>query len=374
MRFVDQTRIFVKSGDGGNGCVSFRREKFVEFGGPNGGDGGRGGHVHIVAIPGLNTLVDYRYKRHFKARKGQHGMGKNMTGANGDDITLEVPVGTQIFDEDQEFMIADLAKAGDAVVIAKGGDGGLGNTHFKSSITRAPRRSTPGYPGEERWLILRLKLLADAGLVGLPNAGKSTFLSAVTRAKPKIADYPFTTMAPQLGVVGFQDKEFVLADIPGLIEGASEGVGLGHRFLGHVERCGVLLHLVDGTSDTVLDDFYTIMDELEAYSSELTEKPMIIGLNKADALSEEDIAEKLELLSEATDNPVVVLSAATGIGVPQTLSALWDVVGPALAERAALEAAAQVEDLPDPLPPSPGTPADDTSAPHVPVNSGWSPL
>ena len=326
MKFVDQTRIFVKSGDGGNGCVSFRREKYVEFGGPNGGDGGRGGHIFVEAVAGLNTLVDYRYSRHFKAKKGQAGMGKNMTGAGGKDITLQVPAGTQIFDEEQDFLIADLTKPGDSIMLAKGGEGGLGNTHFKSSTNQAPRRSTPGSPGEEMWVTLRLKLIADAGLLGMPNAGKSTFLSAVSRARPKIADYPFTTIAPSLGVVGFDGNEFVLADIPGLIEGASEGLGLGHRFLGHIERCGVLLHLIDGTEEDVLGAYETIMGELAAYGGGLLDKPIIIGLNKSDAIPDDELEDKRVALQDAAACPVMTLSGATGNEVRSVLAALWDVV------------------------------------------------
>ncbi len=326
MRFVDQTKIFVKSGDGGNGCVSFRREKYVEFGGPNGGDGGKGGNIIVEAITGLNTLVDYRYSRHFKARKGQHGMGRNMTGAGGDDIIMKVPVGTQIFDEEQEFMIADLLHEGDSITLARGGEGGLGNTNFKSATNQSPRRTTPGEEGEEMWVILRLKLMADAGLVGLPNAGKSTFLSSVSRARPKIADYPFTTIHPQLGVVGFGENEFVLADLPGLIEGASEGIGLGDRFLGHVERCGVLLHLIDGTADDVVESYNTIMEELHSYGNGLAEKPMIIGLNKLDSIAGDDLKDKHVALQEASSSPVLALSGVSGDGVPDVLSSLWDVV------------------------------------------------
>lgn len=344
MKFVDQTRIFVKSGDGGAGCVSFRREKFVEFGGPNGGDGGRGGHVYVKAVAGLNTLVDYRYSRHFKAGKGQHGMGKNMTGGGGKDITLEVPIGTQIFDENQEFLIADLMTAGEEIMLARGGNGGLGNTHFKSSTNQAPRRSTPGTPGEEMWITFRLKLIADAGLLGLPNAGKSTFLSAVSRARPKIADYPFTTIAPQLGVVGHGNVEFVLADIPGLIEGASEGVGLGHRFLGHVERCGVLLHLVDGTEEDVVGAYETIMGELEAYGGGLVDKPVIVGLNKCDALQDEEREEKRLALSDAAGCPVMALSGVSGEGVKDVLSALWDVIKEDRAQRAEEDSGASDEE------------------------------
>lgn len=333
MKFVDQTKVFVKSGPGGNGCVSFRREKYVEFGGPNGGDGGRGGHIIVEAITGLNTLVDFRYQRHFKAKKGQHGMGKNMTGKTGEDLIMKVPVGTQIWDEGQEFMIADLTKEGDTITLCEGGHGGIGNTHFKSSTNQAPRRSTPGGEGEEMDVVLRLKLLADAGLVGLPNAGKSTFLSCVTRAKPKIADYPFTTMSPQLGVVGFKENEFVLADIPGLIEGASEGLGLGHRFLGHVERCGIILHLIDGTAEDVVESYNTIMGELEAYSPTLLDKPMIIGLNKMDALDEEERAEKLAALKEASGQEIMLLSGVTHEGIDPVLGVMWEVVKKDIARR-----------------------------------------
>jgi len=335
MKFVDQTRIYAQSGPGGNGIVSFRREAYVEFGGPNGGDGGKGGDIIVEAVEGLNTLVDYRYKRHFKAKKGQHGMGSNMTGKGGEDLVLKVPVGTQVFDEDQDFLIADLTEEGQRVVILKGGEGGLGNTRFKSSTNRAPRRSTPGGEPEEMWLVFRLKLIADAGLLGLPNAGKSTFLNAVSRAKPKIADYPFTTIHPQLGVVGYKTHEFVMADIPGLIEGASEGVGLGTRFLGHVERCGVLLHLVDGTADDIAGAYTTIMGELEAYGGELANKPMVLGLNKIDAIPEEDIAEKKKQLEEASGLPVMLLSGFAGEGVPEVLGKLWEIIQADRAQRQA---------------------------------------
>lgn len=317
--------------------MSFRREKYVEFGGPNGGDGGKGGDIIIESIVGLNTLVDYRYSRHFKAKKGQHGMGKNMTGAGGDDIILKVPVGTQVFDVDNDFMIADLAAPGERLVIAKGGGGGLGNTSFKSSTNQAPRRTTPGEPGEEMWLFLRLKLMADAGLVGLPNAGKSTFLSAVSRATPKIADYPFTTIHPQLGVVGVGENEFVLADIPGLIEGASEGIGLGTRFLGHIERCGVILHLIDGTSEDVVADYETVRTELAAYGGGLIEKDTIIGLNKIDSLTDDEREEKLTALRDAAARPVFPLSGVSGDGVRPVLSALWDVVKEDINRRQAIE-------------------------------------
>ena len=285
MKFLDEAKVYVRSGDGGNGCVAFRREKFIEFGGPDGGDGGRGGSVRAVAVPNLNTLIDYRYQQHFKARNGEHGMGQNRTGSSADDVVLKVPVGTQIFEEDNETLVADLSRAGQTILLCKGGDGGFGNTHYKSSTNQAPRRADPGWPGEERWLWLRLKLIADVGLVGLPNAGKSTFLAATSQARPKIADYPFTTIKPQLGVVAIDGEEFVVADLPGLIEGAHEGRGLGHRFLGHVERCGAILHLVDGTQDNVAAAYRTVRRELIAYGHGLDEKLEIIGLNKVDALT-----------------------------------------------------------------------------------------
>src|SRR5687767_175381 len=299
MKFLDQAKVYIRSGDGGAGAVSFRREKFIEFGGPDGGDGGRGGDVWLEAVDGLNTLIDYRYQQHFKAKTGVHGMGRNMTGAKGSDVTLKVPAGTQIYEDDNETLICDLTEVGQRYRLAAGGNGGFGNQRFKTSINQAPRRANPGWPGEERWIWLRLKLIADAGLVGLPNAGKSTLLAAVTRAKPKIADYPFTTLHPQLGVVQVDEKEFVLADIPGLIEGAHEGAGLGTRFLGHVERCGVLIHLVDGTQDDVAAAYKTIRAELKSYSPVLAQKPEILCLNKCDALSAEEIEDKTKALMKA---------------------------------------------------------------------------
>ena len=277
MKFLDLAKVYLRAGAGGPGCVSFRREKFVEFGGPDGGDGGRGGDVWAEAVDGLNTLIDFRYQQHFKAKNGEHGMGRQRHGRNGDDVVLRVPVGTQILEEDQETLIADLDELGDRVLLAKGGNGGFGNLHFKSSTNQTPRRANKGQPAVERTIWLRLKLIADAGLVGLPNAGKSTFLAACSNARPKIADYPFTTLHPNLGVVGVDDGEFVLADIPGLIEGASEGAGLGDRFLGHVERCAVLLHLIDGTSDDVLGDYRTIVSELAAYGHGLVDKPRVVA-------------------------------------------------------------------------------------------------
>src|SRR5919197_100374 len=283
MKFLDQAKIYLKSGDGGAGACSFRREKFIEFGGPDGGDGGRGGSIVLEAVANLNTLIDYRYQQHFRAPNGRGGAGRNRTGADGDDLVLKVPVGTQILDEDKEEVLVDLTEPGQRVVFLQGGDGGFGNTHYKSSTNRAPRRADPGWPGQERWVWLRLKLIADAGLVGLPNAGKSTLLSAVSRARPKIADYPFTTLKPQLGVVQARGEEFVVADLPGLIEGASEGAGLGPRFLGPLERCADILHLIDGTEEDVVGAWRTIRRELEAYGHGLAEKPEIIALNKSDA-------------------------------------------------------------------------------------------
>src|SRR5882724_2363981 len=296
MKFLDQAKIYVRSGDGGNGAVSFRREKFIEFGGPDGGDGGRGGDVWVEAVNGLNTLIDYRYQQHFKARTGVHGMGRNRAGANSPDVILKVPQGTQIFEEDGESLIADLTEVGQRVTICKGGNGGFGNAYFKSSTNQAPRHANPGLPGDEKTIWLRLKLIADAGLVGLPTAGKSTFLATVTAAKPKIADYPFTTLHPGLGVVRVDGREFVLADIPGLIEGAHEGHGLGDRFLGHVERCRVLLHLVEGTEENVVKNYKIIRAELKAYGGNLSRKPEIVALNKCDALDAGEIKRKIAAL------------------------------------------------------------------------------
>lgn len=333
MKFLDQAKIYLKSGDGGPGAVSFRREKFIEFGGPDGGNGGRGGDVVIEAVGGLNTLIDYRYAQHFKAQRGHHGMGRDRSGARGEDKVLRVPVGTQVVDEAQETVLADMVYPGQRVVLLKGGDGGFGNAHYKTSTNRAPRRAHPGWPGEEMLVWLRLKLIADAGLVGLPNAGKSTFLAATTAAKPKIADYPFTTLAPNLGVVRAGDEEFVLADIPGLIEGAHEGHGLGDRFLGHVERTRVLLHLIDGTADDVALSYRVIRGELEAYGPHLAAKLEIIGLNKCDALTEEMIAEKKAALEEASGAEVMVLSGAAGIGVDKVLYRLLTAVRQSKAEN-----------------------------------------
>ncbi len=326
MKFLDQAKVYIRSGDGGAGCVSFRREKFIEFGGPDGGDGGRGGDVIVECVAGLNTLIDYRFQQHFKAKTGVHGMGKNRTGAKGADAVLKVPVGTQIIDEDEETLIADFTEVGQSMLLAKGGNGGFGNAYFKTSTNQAPRRANPGLEGEERWIWLRLKLIADAGLVGLPNAGKSTFLGAVSAAKPKIADYPFTTLEPNLGVVGVDGREFVMADIPGLIEGAHEGIGLGDRFLGHVERCRVLLHLVDGTSEHAGEAYKVVRAELEAYGAGLTDKPEIVALSKADSLSPELRKEQLARLKRAAKKTPVALSSASGEQVPETLRKLRSVI------------------------------------------------
>jgi GTPase len=321
MKFLDYVRVTIRSGGGGAGCVSFRREKFVEFGGPDGGDGGRGGDVWAEAVEGLNTLIDFRYQQHFFARNGQPGMGRNRTGKDGDDIVLRVPVGTEILDEDEETVIADLTEAGQRVLLAKGGNGGFGNTQFKTSTNQAPRRANPGQEGVERELWLRLKLIADVGLVGLPNAGKSTFLAATSNARPKIADYPFTTLHPNLGVVGVDDVEFVVADIPGLIEGAHEGRGLGDQFLGHVERCAVLLHLVDGTAEDVAADWETIDRELDLYGGVLADKPRITAMNKIDALDADERAERRAAL-EAVAGPVMLVSGVSREGLTEVLRAL----------------------------------------------------
>ena len=327
MKFLDEAKVYIRSGDGGNGCVAFRREKFIEFGGPSGGNGGRGGDVVIEAVDGLNTLIDYRYQQHFKAERGVNGMGKDRHGANGKPIVLKVPVGTQVFDEDKETLLHDFTALGEKFVLAQGGNGGFGNAHFKSSTNRAPRNANPGQPGEERWIWLRLKLIADAGLVGLPNAGKSTFLAAVSAARPKIAGYPFTTLHPQLGVVNADGREFVLADIPGLIEGAHEGAGLGDRFLGHVERCRVLLHLVDATSEHAGKAYKTVRAELEAYGGSLAEKTEIVALNKIDAVDADALKKQKDRLKRAAKKTPLLLSGATGAGVQEVLRALADIIG-----------------------------------------------
>jgi GTPase len=326
MKFLDEAKVYVQSGAGGNGCVSFRREKFIEFGGPNGGDGGKGGDVVVEAVEGLNTLIDYRYRQHVKAAHGGNGMGKDRHGANGKDAVLKVPLGTQVYEEDGVTLLADLTHVGARAVILTGGNGGFGNTHFKSSTNRAPRRANPGEPAQEMTIRLRLKLIADAGLVGLPNAGKSTFLAAVSAARPKIADYPFTTLNPQLGVVRTDSHEFVLADLPGLIEGAHEGTGLGDRFLGHTERCNVLLHLVDGTGNDVAGAYRTIRAELEAYGQGLADKPEIVALSKADALTPDEVKTQSAKLKQAAKKTPLVLSAHSGQGVPEALRALVKVI------------------------------------------------
>ncbi len=338
MKFLDQTKIYVRSGDGGAGCVSFRREKFIEFGGPDGGDGGRGGDVVAECVEGLNTLIDFRYQQHFKGKTGGHGMGKNRHGAGGADAVLKVPEGTQIYEEDGETLIADLTEVGQRAIICKGGNGGFGNLHFTTSTNRAPRRANAGQPGEERTIILRLKLIADAGLVGLPNAGKSTFLATVSAARPKIADYPFTTLHPGLGVVEIDEKEFVLADIPGLIEGAHEGHGLGDRFLGHVERCGVLLHLVDATGEHAGKDYKVVRGELAAYGNGLDEKQEVVALTKIDAIDSEALKQQVDRLKRAIRSAGPVLpegekpraplkiSAIAGEGVTDALRLVWKLI------------------------------------------------
>jgi GTP-binding protein len=325
MKFLDEAKVYVQSG-GGNGCVAFRREKFIEFGGPSGGDGGKGGNVVVEAVDGLNTLIDYRYQQHFKAQRGGNGMGKDQHGANGKDVVLKVPVGTQVYEEDGETLLADLTAVGERIVLLKGGNGGFGNAYFKSSTNRAPRHANPGQPAEERTIRLRLKLIADAGLIGLPNAGKSTFLAAVSAAKPKIADYPFTTLHPQLGVVRSDEREFVLADLPGLIEGAHEGVGLGDRFLGHTERCRVLLHLIDGTAEDPGEAYRVVRGELEAYGEGLTDKPEIVALSKVDALTPELIKTQSAKLKKAAKKTPLLLSSASGQGVTEVLRALLKVI------------------------------------------------
>ncbi|MFZ1430544.1 MAG: GTPase ObgE [Geminicoccaceae bacterium] len=339
MRFLDSAKIWVKSGDGGSGCASFRREKYIEFGGPNGGDGGRGAHIVAMADPDLNTLVDYRYRQHVKAERGHNGMGQERTGKSGQDVVLRLPVGTQIYAEDGETLLADLVTPGQQVMICRGGDGGRGNVHFKTSTNRAPRRADPGYPGEERWIWLKLKLLADAGLVGLPNAGKSTFLASVSAARPKIADYPFTTLEPMLGTVVIGHDSYVIADIPGLIEGASEGRGLGDRFLGHIERCAALIHLVDATQEDVVGAWRTIRAELEDYGNGLAEKTELLCLSKIDALTPEELAVKRRKLKRAARTEVHSISAVARQGLDPILHAVMAMVTERRSE-ARVEAAA----------------------------------
>jgi GTP-binding protein len=338
MKFLDQAKVYIRSGNGGAGSVSFRREKFIEFGGPDGGDGGRGGDVWLEVVDGLNTLIDYRYQQHFKAQTGVHGMGRNMTGAKGADITLKVPVGTQVYEEDNETLICDLTQVGQRFRLAAGGNGGFGNQHFKTSTNQAPRRANPGLEGQEMWVWLRLKLIADAGLVGLPNAGKSTFLAAVTAAKPKIADYPFTTLHPGLGVARIDAREFVIADIPGLIEGAHEGIGIGDRFLGHVERTRVLLHLVSAQEENPGKAYKTVRAELEAYGHGLADKVEIVALSQVDTLDPDARKKKAASLKRAAGRAPILLSAATREGVEETLRALMSEVQASRAEAEPVEA------------------------------------
>jgi GTP-binding protein len=322
MQFLDQAKVFVRAGDGGKGCVGFRREKYIEFGGPDGGDGGKGGDVILECVANLNTLLDYRYQQHYKAKKGGHGMGQNRHGAGGADVVLKLPPGTQVFAEDDETLIADMTTPGQRIVLLHGGNGGFGNARFKSATNQAPRHANPGQVAEEMYIWLRLKLIADAGLVGLPNAGKSTFLAAVSAAKPKIADYPFTTLHPNLGVVRVDSTDFVLADIPGLIEGAHEGAGLGDRFLGHVERTAILLHLIDATQDDPAEAYQIIRGEIEAYGAGLKDKPEIVALSKADAVPEKEMAKKVKAVAKVAGVKPLVLSAVSGQGMQDALRAL----------------------------------------------------
>ncbi len=326
MKFLDQAKVYVSSGKGGNGCISFRREKFIEYGGPNGGNGGRGGDVWVEAVENLNTLIDYRYQQHINAESGEHGMGKEMSGANGEDAIIKVPVGTQVFEEDNETLICDLESPGARYLLLRGGNGGFGNAHFKSSTNQAPRRANPGQPAEERTFWLRLKLIADVGLIGLPNAGKSTFLSRVSAARPKIADYPFTTLNPQLGMVRAGAVDFVIADLPGLIEGAHEGAGLGTRFLGHAERCAVILHIIDGTQAEIVRAYRTIREELSSYGHGLGEKPELIVLNKSDALDKDALSRKRRALEKASNGKIHVMSGVSGEGVPELLHEIAGIV------------------------------------------------
>lgn len=340
MKFLDQAKVYVRSGNGGAGCVSFRREKFIEHGGPDGGDGGRGGHVFVEAVNGLNTLIDYRFRQHFKAQTGTHGMGRNRTGGMGEDVVLKVPVGTQVLEEDGETLIADLTEVGQKIRLVRGGNGGWGNTRFKSAVQQAPRRANPGEDGTEMWVWLRLKLIADAGLVGMPNAGKSTLLSVVSAAKPKIADYPFTTLVPNLGVVEIDTATFVLADIPGLIEGAHEGVGLGDRFLGHVERCACLLHLVDASQDDPAQAYKVVRGEIEAYAAELADKKELVVFNKADIVEADELAAKRKAFQKATGQVPMLMSAVSGQGVRPVMAKLLHMIR---VERGEAQAALEEE-------------------------------
>ncbi len=347
MKFLDQAKIYLKSGNGGPGCLSFRREKYVEFGGPNGGNGGKGGDVIFECVPTLNTLIDFRYQQHFKAQSGENGKGDNRTGANGKDCIVKVPVGTQVMDEENDTVLYDFVTPGERKVFLKGGDGGFGNAHYKSSTNQAPRKTTPGWPGQEMAVWLRLKLIADVGLVGLPNAGKSTFLAACSNAKPKIADYPFTTLHPNLGVVKIGDYDFVIADIPGLIEGASQGQGLGDRFLGHIERTNVLLHLIDCTHNDVLDAYTTIRHELKEYGYQLDQKEEIIALNKADALGDELAKEIADELEKSVGKPVHIISAVSGKNIERVLFELAEKISMIKAhEDSHFEDAQELEETP----------------------------
>ncbi len=335
MRFLDVAKVYIRSGNGGNGCVAFRREKFIEYGGPYGGDGGRGGNVWVEAVDNLNTLIDYRYQQHVTAKNGEHGMGKVMTGAGGADAVMKVPPGTQIYEEDGETLICDLPKVGDRVQLLRGGNGGFGNAHFKSATNQAPRHANPGQPGEEKTIILKLKLIADVGLIGLPNAGKSTFLSRVSEARPKIADYPFTTLVPQLGVVRIDETDFVIADLPGLIEGAHDGVGLGDRFLGHAERCGAILHIIDGTESEIAKAYKTIRAELVAYGHGLENKPEIVALNKTDAIPKSGLSRKRAALEKACGHEVFTISGVSGEGIQDVLRTLAKIVTKSRAKQRA---------------------------------------
>ncbi len=328
MHFLDQAKIFCRSGAGGPGAVGFRREKFVEYGGPDGGDGGKGGDIIFEAVAGLNTLIDFRYTQHFRAPRGKGGAGRNRTGAGGDDLVIKVPVGTQVISEDKEEVLLDFTRPGQREVFLRGGDGGRGNASYKTSTNRAPRQHGIGWPSEEAWVWLRLKLLADAGLVGLPNAGKSTFINAVTNAQAKVGAYAFTTTRPQLGVVSHREREFVVADIPGLIAGASEGAGIGDRFLGHIERCKVILHLVDANDEDVAESYHIIRDELEAYGAGLVDKPVVVALNKIDTLDDELIAALSAELEEASGAEVIPISGAAGTGLDWALDKLLEAIGP----------------------------------------------
>jgi GTP-binding protein len=342
MHFLDQAKIFIRSGSGGPGAVSFRREKYIEYGGPNGGNGGKGGDIIFEAVPGLNTLIDFRYAQHFRAPRGKPGEGGDRTGAGGEDLVIKVPIGTQVLADDEErSLLLDLTEPGQQVLFLRGGDGGRGNASYKTSTNRAPRQHGPGWPGEEMYVWLRLKLLADAGLVGLPNAGKSTFINAVTNAQAKVGAYAFTTLRPQLGVVRRHEREFVVADIPGLIEGAAEGAGVGDRFLGHIERCRVLLHLVDANDEDVATSYHIVRDELEAYGAGLTEKPFVVGLNKIDTLDEELIAVLKGELEEASGATVFPLSGAAAIGLEPVLDKLLEEIG---SESARVDADDEGED------------------------------